>query len=151
MTSAPDTGTVAIGGAPAGVTFAEIDAAYAALRRAVRSAGLLDRAHGYYLGRGLLCSGLLAAGVALPFMLPEALGWSALAAAVLAFASVQIGLLGHDAGHHAIFRPARPHDVRATTASSGRERRTIWRAGDRPSPAVLRDVVSQAGLLAGSR
>jgi fatty acid desaturase len=77
------------------------------LRRTIIAAGLLDRAYRYYLVRTLICVALLGFGPAIAFVLPPAVGWSTLAAIILGFASVQLGLLGHDAGHLAVFRSTR--------------------------------------------
>src|SRR5436305_15313616 len=82
-------------------------AAYAELRRAIIGAGLLDRAYCYYLVRALICVALLGFGPAITVVLPPTVGWSTLAAIMLGFASVQIGLVGHDAGHLAVFRSTR--------------------------------------------
>jgi fatty acid desaturase len=79
-------------------------AAYAALRRDIRTAGLLNRAIGYYFAYGSLCYVLIAIAVTIAFILPASWGWSALAALLLGVGSAQVGLLGHDAGHCAIFR-----------------------------------------------
>ena len=79
-------------------------AAYAELRRIVIASGLLKRRYGYYLAHTSICFGLLSVGVALPFVLPASLVWSAIASIVIGFAMVQVGLIGHDAGHLEIFR-----------------------------------------------
>jgi fatty acid desaturase len=78
--------------------------AYAELRRSVIAAGLLKRRYGYYLAQTSSCFALLLASVALPFLFPASLGWSAIASIAIGFATVQIGLIGHDAGHLEIFR-----------------------------------------------
>jgi fatty acid desaturase len=80
--------------------------AYGELRRAAIGAGLLDRAYAYYLWRGSLSFLLFAAGIALPFALSPSLPALLLAALAIAFGSVQVALIGHDAGHLAVF--ARP-------------------------------------------
>src|SRR5689334_6946867 len=82
-------------------------AAYAELRRAIIAAGLLDRTYRYYLVRTLICVALLGFGPAIAVVLPPTAGWSTLAAIMLGFASVQLGLIGHDAGHLAVFRSTR--------------------------------------------
>ena len=82
-------------------------AAYTELRQLIIAAGLLDRAYRYYLVRALICGALLGVGPAIAFVLPPTAGWSALAAMMLGFASVQLGLIGHDAGHQAVFRRTR--------------------------------------------
>src|SRR5436309_14340230 len=78
--------------------------AYAELRRTVIAAGLLKRRYGYYLALTSFCFALLMGSIALPFFLPASLGWSALASIGISFAMVQVGLIGHDAGHLEIFR-----------------------------------------------
>jgi fatty acid desaturase len=79
---------------------------YAELRRRVLAAGCLDRAYGYYAWRTLASFALLGAGGASVWLLPS-IGWTWLHAALLAFGSVQVALIGHDAGHLAVFRRAR--------------------------------------------
>jgi fatty acid desaturase len=83
----------------------EVD--YRELRRAVVGAGLLDRAYGYYALRGGSCLALLAGAAWLCAAARPSAGWLAPAAALLAFAVVQTALVGHDAGHQAVFRSAR--------------------------------------------
>jgi fatty acid desaturase len=83
--------------------------AYRRLRRAVIGAGLLERRYGYYLGRTLLSFGFVAGAVSLAFVLPNGLGWSVLATLALGFAFAQVAMIGHDSGHHAVFRRARPN------------------------------------------
>ena len=83
------------------------DEAYADLRRRVKAAGLLERAYGYYAMRGPLTIAFLAGALLLMFTLPASWGWSLLAAACFGFASVQVSMLGHDAGHLGIFKRTR--------------------------------------------
>ena len=82
------------------------EADYAELRRAIAGAGLLERRYGYYAARGGTCAALLAIAAALPFVLRPA-AWLALCAPLLAFAVVQVALIGHDAGHLEVFRASR--------------------------------------------
>ena len=82
------------------------EADYAVLRRAIAGAGLLERRYGYYTARGGTCAALLAVAAALPFLLRPA-AWLALCAPLLAFAVVQVALIGHDAGHLEVFRASR--------------------------------------------
>ena len=79
-------------------------AAYAELRRTIIAAGLLERKYGYYLAHTAFCFLLLLVSLALPFLFPATSGWSILESILLGFAMVQIGLIGHDAGHLEIFR-----------------------------------------------
>jgi len=80
-------------------------APYAALRARVVEAGLLQRAPRYYAWRGGVSFLVLILGVALALSrfsvgLP-------LAAALIALGSVQVALVGHDAGHLAVFTSRR--------------------------------------------
>jgi fatty acid desaturase len=84
-------------------------AAYARLRRSVIDARLLDRRYGYYLLRFLSAFALVAGAVALLFVLPEGWGWTAFAAIALGITITQLGIIGHDAGHMAVFRRERPN------------------------------------------
>ena len=81
--------------------------AYAELRRLVVGAGLLDRAYSYYLAVGLRTYALFALGLWLAWALPPTLLGTGVASVVLGFALVQLGLLGHDAGHMGVFRTAK--------------------------------------------
>lgn len=92
---------------PRPTTRADWRDAYQELRRSVRAAHLLERAYGYYACMGLVCSVLLMTAVAVPFVLPSSAGWSLIAIVLLSLAIVQSALLGHDAGHVAIFRRTR--------------------------------------------
>jgi len=78
-------------------------ALYAELKRAITVAGLLQRRYAYYAGRTLLSYSFLALGVALPFFFPKIVA-SGLAGVLIGFGMVQVGLIGHDAGHMQIFR-----------------------------------------------
>jgi fatty acid desaturase len=84
-------------------TARDTDRAYATLRRSVTNAGLLERDYTYYLWRSGVSFAILAAGIAIAFSQPAwapALPFTAL---IIAFGSVQVGLIGHDAGHLAVF------------------------------------------------
>jgi fatty acid desaturase len=83
--------------------------AYGELRRAVVGAGLLDRAYAYYLGRATLSFLLFAVGMSLPFLLAPSLPALIVSALAIGFGSVQIALIGHDAGHLAVFKSMRPN------------------------------------------
>ena len=87
-----------------GLSFA---AAYASLRREVIGRGLLRRAYRYYAWRGLLSFAFMIGALALPFVLAAAPATMALGAVALGFASIQVALIGHDAGHLAVFRSTR--------------------------------------------
>jgi fatty acid desaturase len=82
---------------------------YADLKRRIVAAGLLDKQVAYYVRNALLRLSLLAASVALLFLIDNV--WLQLANAVfLAFAFTQIGFLGHDAGHRQIFAGSSRND-----------------------------------------
>jgi len=81
--------------------------AYLELRQAILRAGLLERAYGYYVWRTGVSFGLLGVALGLSVALPAGLPGGLLASAGLAFGSVQVALIGHDAGHLAVFRSAR--------------------------------------------
>src|SRR5438132_8138366 len=87
----------------------EAHGAYAELRRAVVGAGLLERAYGYYLWRTALSFLLLGIGSAMPFSLVPSVPALVVAALAIAFGSVQVALIGHDAGHLAVFKGAKPN------------------------------------------
>ena len=84
-------------------------AAYRRLRASVIAAGLMERRYGYYFGRTLLSFGFLLIALGMAFTLPLGLGWGALTALMLGFAFAQIAMIGHDCGHHQIFKRARPN------------------------------------------
>lgn len=86
------------------------DAGYTQLRQAVSAAGLLDRAYGYYAWRTTLCFALLGAAIILALRVPSA--WP-LASIAIAFASVQVALVGHDAAHLAVFKTTRANHALA--------------------------------------
>src|SRR4051794_41073852 len=88
-----------------------LDAAYLELRRAVINAGLLERAYGYYLWRGLVSYAVLVAGLLLALRLPATPLATLLSAVVIAAGLVQVAFLGHDAGHLAVFRGARANQI----------------------------------------
>jgi fatty acid desaturase len=83
--------------------------AYRRLRRSVIDAGVLERRYGYYLGRTLLSFAFVAVATALAFVVPSAWGWSVLVVAALGFAFAQVAMIGHDSGHHAVFKRAQPN------------------------------------------
>ena len=91
------------------VVSADATGAYAALRTSVLDAGLPERARSYYAWRlGVFCL-ILAAGVALLVIRPPL---TLLPAAVLiALGSVQVALVGHDAGHRAVFANRRANAI----------------------------------------
>src|SRR5216684_3995835 len=84
-------------------------ASYVELRRAVVGAGLLDRAYAYYLGRASLSFLLFAAGLSLPYLLAPSVPALIASGLAIGFGSVQVALIGHDAGHLAVFKSMRPN------------------------------------------
>ena len=83
---------------------------FAALSARIKSAGLLERRHGFYAWRIALTTVSFAAGWVALGLLGQS-WWSIGVAAYLAVVSTQLGFLGHDAGHHQIFRTRKPNDV----------------------------------------
>jgi len=86
------------------------NADYAALRRLVKSEGLLEAQDGYYLVKLIVGLGMLAAGVAIAIVAshPAIL----IADAVFsAFATTQVALLSHDVIHRQAFRGRRLNPV----------------------------------------
>jgi fatty acid desaturase len=81
--------------------------AYAELKRAVVAAGLLRRTGRYYVVRGGATGIGFALSLALPFLLPRTTAWAALEAVLIGFASIQVALIGHDAGHLAVLGSTR--------------------------------------------
>jgi fatty acid desaturase len=90
---------------------ASVDASgvYAALRRRVQAAGLLRRARGYYAWRLGVSLMLLAGGIALALVAPPALLLPV--TLLIALGSIQVALVGHDAGHLAVFTSRRANAV----------------------------------------
>ena len=83
---------------------------YAMLARRVRQAGLLDRRLRYYAWKIAFTSLAFAAGWAAFAVLGNS-WWQLGTAVFLAVVFTQIGFLGHDAGHHQVFRTRRPNYV----------------------------------------
>jgi fatty acid desaturase len=83
------------------------DAAYARLRRDVINAGLMERRYAYYGVRFATALLLTIGALSLPFILPSSWGWTLLAAVVIGFTTAQLGIVGHDAGHMAVFKKER--------------------------------------------
>ena len=96
-------------------------AAYAELKSTIARAGLLERRYGYYLWRALASYGILALGLVLPFVNSNRVA-SVAAGLLIGFGLVQVGLIGHDAGHLQIFRGTRKNwfiGLLAWTVTSG--------------------------------
>jgi fatty acid desaturase len=90
-------------------TYDASPAAYRRLRHAVIAHGLLDRRYGYYAGRIALSFAFVAAATAWAFVVPAGWIWSVLVTLALGFGFAQVAMVGHDSGHHAIFKRARPN------------------------------------------
>ncbi len=94
------------GGVAAGAATATIDAPcgeFRDLALQIRAAGLLNRRPGYYSLKIALTVGAYAAGWAALFLLGDT--WATIGvAAYLGFVFTQLGFLGHDAGHHQVFK-----------------------------------------------
>jgi fatty acid desaturase len=80
---------------------------YVDLRQIVLQAGLLERAYAYYALRSALSFALLSVGIVSAFVVPAGPVWVVPSSVLIAFGSVQVALIGHDAGHLAVFRSAR--------------------------------------------
>ena len=83
---------------------------FAALHRAVRDAGLLERRRGVYLTR-ILGTVALFAAVTVVFVLVGDSWWQLLTAVAFAVLFTQFGFIGHDAGHRQIFASRRANAV----------------------------------------
>ena len=79
---------------------------FAELKRLVEGCGLLDKQPAYYTYKILLTLGILGLGFALLLILDN-FALQLLVAPFLAFAYCQVGFVGHDAGHQAIFKSRR--------------------------------------------
>ena len=87
------------------------ESAYAELRRQVVAAGLLQRAHRYYLVRSAVSYAPLGVAVLLGFTLPQSLAATAVIALLVGFGLVQVAFVGHDAGHLAVFTGVRANHL----------------------------------------
>lgn len=94
---------------------AKPDQAFLQLRRQVNDAGLLEPTYAYYLRQVVLCLAFLLLGIAVTWQVPAL---TALGAALIAFGSVQLGFVGHDAGHRAVFRSSRSNVALGTVCWS---------------------------------
>ena len=82
---------------------------YRELKRLVGQAGLLERHPLYYAFKIPATLAVLAVGL-LTLAFADIVGLQLVNAVFLAFAFTQIGFIGHDVGHHQIFRSARNND-----------------------------------------
>jgi fatty acid desaturase len=89
---------------------AERGSDFAGLMREVRQAGLLERRKVYYTGKIGATATMLVAGLALFVVLGNS-WWQLATAAYLAVVFVQIGFVGHDAGHRQIMRGGRSNNL----------------------------------------
>ncbi|MDQ3402176.1 MAG: acyl-CoA desaturase [Actinomycetota bacterium] len=83
---------------------------FAALRRIITDAGLLERRHGYYAAKILLTLLAFAGGCVAFVMLGDS-WWQLAVAAFFAVVCTQLAFIGHDAGHKQIFRTRRANDA----------------------------------------
>ena len=83
---------------------------YAALSRAVRAAGLLNRRPGAYAVR-ITVTLLLYAAIWAAVAVTGDSWWQMIAAGALGIAFTQVAFLGHDAGHQQIFARRRTNDL----------------------------------------
>lgn len=83
---------------------------FAELSRTIKSAGLLQRRHGYYAAK-VAVNLLMLAGAWVAFAFIGDSWWQLLIAAFLAIVFAQLAFIGHDAGHKQIFRSTRLNDV----------------------------------------
>jgi fatty acid desaturase len=102
------------------VTTATIEAKsadFGVLAKQVREAGLLDRRYGYY---ALMIPLTIAAfGVGFAALVLIGNSWWALGiAAFLGLAFTQLGFVGHDAGHHEVFRSRRANRLLGLTVGN---------------------------------
>ena len=93
-----------------GESILEGEGLYAELKRLVEEKGLLKRQYNYYGFKVPLTFGLLALGW-IALILIDNVWLRMLDAAFIAFIAVQVGFIGHDAGHQQIFRASWKNDV----------------------------------------
>jgi fatty acid desaturase len=84
--------------------------AFSALQREIRQAGLLELRRAHYCAKIAITIAFLLGGWAVFVRLGNT-WWQLVVAVFLAFCSVQIGLLGHDIGHHQVGREKRTMDL----------------------------------------
>ncbi|HEX4219094.1 MAG TPA: hypothetical protein VHZ02_12030, partial [Acidimicrobiales bacterium] len=83
---------------------------FAELSRQVRDRGLLGRRRGYYTIKIAATIGGLGATIAAVVVVGDS-WWNLVVAVGLAFVMVQLGFIGHDAGHRQICSRARDNDL----------------------------------------
>ena len=86
------------------------DVEYSDLKRLVTEQGLLDKQPGYYALKIVVALGLLALSLSFVVIIDNPL-LQMLGAVFLAFTLVQIGFLGHDAGHRQIANLPKRNDI----------------------------------------
>lgn len=92
------------------------DVEYADLKRLVKEQGLLAKQPGYYALKIIAALGLLSLSLLFVVIIESPL-LQTLNAILLAFAVVQIGFLGHDAGHRQIAHSLKRNDIIALFSS----------------------------------
>ena len=88
----------------------ETNAEYAELKHRITERGLLEKQYAYYAFKIVSTAAFLVLALTMLVMI-DSVWLQALGAAFLAFVFVQLGLLGHDAGHQQIFRLPRNNDL----------------------------------------
>ncbi|MFI5778769.1 fatty acid desaturase family protein [Nocardia sp. NPDC051570] len=83
---------------------------FPALQREIKQAGLLDLRWGHYRAKIAVTVAALLGGWAV-FVVLGNTWWQLLVAVFLAFCYVQIGLIGHDIGHHQVSRTKRSMEM----------------------------------------
>ena len=83
---------------------------YAQLKKDVETAGILDRAYGYYTFMAFFALGGFFLLIYLIYITPSLLSTVALGL-VFTFFTIQLGGLFHDAGHRAIFKSPKLNDI----------------------------------------
>ncbi len=90
-------------------SFAGTNDNYAQLKYKIRMAGLLDKNPARYIGKMLASAILVAVSIAI-LIITDNIWIQICNAALLAFTTVQLCFLGHDAGHQQVFRASRNND-----------------------------------------
>lgn len=93
------------------------DRDYRDLQQMVKNAGLLEKQPGYYTLKIVSTLGLLIGAIIAVPLLADNFWLLMASSAYMAFAFGQIGYVGHDAGHRAIFRSARGNEIASLVAS----------------------------------
>jgi fatty acid desaturase len=79
---------------------------YVELKKIIKSSGLLEPSHTYYVAKSIVAFGTIAASVFLTIWLSNPI-WILTSAVFMGFASTQTALLAHDVGHRQSYRGKR--------------------------------------------